>query len=525
MWWRDAVVYHVYVRSFADSNGDGIGDLGGVTSRLDHLEWLGVDAIWLSPVMSSPNADWGYDVGDYCSVDEDLGTLDDFDRLVVEAGKRGIKVLNDLVPNHTSDAHSWFIEARSARDSEHRDWYVWADPAPDGGPPNNWVSNFMGPAWTLDESTGQYYLHNFLAQQPDLNWWEPKVAEEFDRILKFWFDRGVAGFRIDVCHMIVKDRELRDNPPSEDGDDTVTRLRGQRQVYNTNRPELHDVLRRWRKLAGDYEPERLLVGETFFGDIDLLPSFYGTDDEIHLAFNIAFVFHRFNEGLADVVETVERIFPADAWPCWVVSNHDVSRFPTRWCNGDERKVRLALMLLLTLRGTPFIYYGDEIGMTDRPFDRSDVLDPVGVRFHPAAGRDPERTPMQWDAGPGAGFTTGDETWLPIGDSAGSNVADQKVDPRSVLYLCRDLIALRRESRDLRVGAYVRLESPPGSWLFARGGSFMVALNMSDDPILVSGVEGTVAISTGRDREGQLLSGELSLAGWEGAVVAGRPRFS
>jgi alpha-glucosidase len=519
VWWRDAVVYHVYVRSFADSNGDGVGDLPGVIERLDHFEWLGVDTIWLSPVMPSPNADWGYDVADYCAIHPEFGTLDDFDRLVNEADRRGIRVLNDLVPNHTSEAHSWFVDARSSRTSSRRDWYVWADPAPDGSPPNNWVSNFMGPAWTLDETTGQYYLHNFLAQQPDLNWWNPAVADEFDRILAFWFDRGVAGFRIDVCHMIVKDRDLRDNPPSTDDDDGVTRLRGQRQVYNANRPELHDVLRRWNGVARAYEPDRVLVGETFFGDLDLLPSFYGDGDEIDLAFNIAFVFHRFNAGLADIVDKVERIFPAHAWPCWVGSNHDVSRFPTRWARGDERKARLAMLMLLTLRGTPFLYYGDEIGMTDRPFERSEVLDPVGERFHPAAGRDPERTPMQWEPGPGAGFTSPEASpWLPFGDNARCNVTDQRTDPRSMLHLCRDLIALRTKLPALRSGAFERLDAPPDVWTYRRGDDVVVALNFSDQGAEVSGPSGTIALSTDCDRDDQSVGGALSLSPWEGVVV-------
>ena len=469
--------------------------------------------------MASPNADWGYDVAEYCGVHPELGTLDDFDRLVSAAGSRGICVLNDLVPNHTSDRHPWFADAKTSREAERRNWYVWADPGPDGGPPNNWVSSFMGPAWTLDEATGQYYLHNFLPQQPDLNWWEPDVGAAFEEILGFWFDRGVAGFRIDVCHVIVKDRELRDNPPSTDEDDAITRIRGQRQVYNSNRPELHDVLRRWRTIARDYDPERLLVGETFFNEIDLLPSFHGEGDEIHLAFNVAFIFHRFNAGLADLVDRIEEIYPDHAWPCWVGSNHDVSRFPTRWARGDERKTRLALLMLLTLRGTPFLYYGDEIGMRDRPFERDEVVDPVGARFHPAAGRDPERTPMQWASSPGAGFTRpGARTWLPIGDADACNVDDQRRDRTSTLHLTRDLIALRKATPDLRAGTYRRVVASDGVWVYRRGDRHLVALNFTDTPASVP-ASGTIAISTVRDRDGQPVSDGLSLGPWEGAVVA------
>jgi alpha-glucosidase len=517
-WWQRALIYHIYVRSFADSNGDGVGDLPGVTAHLDHLEWLGVDAIWLSPVMPSPNADWGYDVADYCAIDPALGTLDDFDELVAAAGRHGIRVLNDLVPNHTSDRHSWFVDARSSRDAEHRNWYVWADPGAGDVAPNNWVSNFMGPAWTLDDATGQYYLHNFLQQQPDLNWWEAKVASAFDDILRFWFDRGVSGFRIDVCHAIVKDRELRDNPPASESDDSITRIRGQRQIYNANRPEVHDVLRRWRTIAKEYEPERILVGETFFGEVDLLPSFHGNDDEVHLAFNIAFIFHRFDAGLADIVDTIEQIYPEHSWPCWVGSSHDVSRFPTRWCRGDERQVRLALLMLLTLRGTPFLYYGDEIGMRDRPFERHEVKDPVGVKFHPAAGRDPERTPMQWADDAGAGFTSpGAEPWLPFGDYETTNVSSQRGDPSSTLNLCRELIALRRAHADLSTGSYERLNAPPAVWAFRRGERCVVALNFSDDPAALPDVDGPIVLSTRPGRERQLAGG-LSLEPWEGVLV-------
>ncbi|MEX2394509.1 MAG: alpha-amylase family glycosyl hydrolase [Actinomycetota bacterium] len=516
-WWRSGVIYHVYVRSFADSNGDRIGDLRGVIDHLDHLEWLGIDAIWLSPVMRSPNADWGYDVADYRSVDPALGTLDDFDELVASAAKRGMHILNDLVPNHTSDQHDWFLGSRSSRDSAYRDWYVWADPAPDGGPPNNWISNFMGPAWTLDESTGQYYLHNFLAEQPDLNWWNPKVRTDFEETLRFWFDRGVAGFRIDVCHMIIKDAELRDNPAATTDDDMTSRLRGDRQVYNANRPELHDVLRRWREIARGYDDERALIGETFFGDIDLLPSFYGaSDDELHLAFNIAFLLHRFDQGLADIVDTVERIFPSHATPAWVGSNHDVSRFPTRWAKGDERKSRLATMMLLTLRGTAFMYYGDEIGMEDRPFEKSEVLDPVGVKFHPVAGRDPERTPMQWHAGEGLGFTdAGVAPWLPFGDPS-RNVAAQRADSGSILHLTKDLIALRREHESLRDGSYERVDVSDGVWTYRRGDDVVVALNLSDQVGSSSIRDGSVLVSTSRDRDGSSFDGSLSP--WEGVVL-------
>ncbi len=519
-WWRDAVLYQVYPRSFADSDGDGIGDLAGLIDRLDHLEWLGIDGIWVSPVYPSPNADWGYDVSDHLAIHPELGTLDDAERLVAEADRRGIQVLFDLVPNHTSDRHAWFVDARSSRDAAHRDWYVWADPAPDGGPPNNWVSNFGGPAWTFDEASGQYYLHNFLAEQPDLDWWNEEVAGEFDRILRYWFDRGVAGFRIDVCHMIVKDRELRDNPPAGDEDHPMEQLRGQRQVYNADRPEVHEVLRRWRALADEYTPGRVLLGEVYLTDLERVARYLGErDDELHLAFNIPFVHSLFDPSdMRAIVERTEEVLPAHAWPTWTGSNHDAGRLASRWCRGDPRAVRCALTMLLTLRGTPVLYQGDEIGLPDVKLDYEDVKDPVGIRFHPYAGRDPGRTPMQWSAGPGAGFTEpGVSPWLPFGDLA-CNVADQRDDPDSVLHHCRRLLRLRRERADLRGGAYRSLASPEGTWVYRRGEATTVTLNMSDARVRVDGVEGSILAASQRRREGEQVAGMLELGAWESAVV-------
>jgi alpha-glucosidase len=343
-WWREGVLYQIYPRSFADSNGDGIGDLRGILDRLDYLAWLGVTGIWLNPITASPDLDWGYDVSDYRSVHPELGTIEDLERLVAEAERRGIRVLLDIVPNHTSDQHPWFVDALSSRSSGHRDWYVWADPKPDGSPPNNWMSVFGGPAWTLDERTGQFYLHNFLPEQPDLNWWNEDVRTEFDEILRFWFDRGVAGFRIDVAHGMVKDRELRDNPPATANDPPWLSALGQPQVYNMNRPEVHDVYRRWRRIAEAYEPRRVLVGETWAPDLAALAAYYGrTEDELQLAFNFAFVFGRLDGfELAPVVEETEEHLANLGWPAWMASNHDVARMASRWCDDDQRKVRSSI---------------------------------------------------------------------------------------------------------------------------------------------------------------------------------------
>jgi alpha-glucosidase len=516
------VLYQVYPRSFADANGDGHGDLRGLIDRLDYLQWLGVDGVWLNPITPSPNADWGYDVSDYTDVHPDLGTLDDVDRLIAEAGRRGIRVILDFVPNHTSDRHPWFVDARSRREARHRTWYVWVDPRPDGGPPNNWVSVFGGPAWSMDGATGQYYLHNFLPQQPDLDWWSEEVREAFDEILRFWFERGVAGFRIDVAHAIVKDRALRDNLPVTPDDPARIRGLGQRQIYNMHRPEVHDVLRRWRRIADAYDPPRILIGETWEHDVSVLATYYGAqEDELHLAFNFPFALaHLDAVELRAVVEQTEAQIGLRGWPVWTASNHDIGRLMTRWCDGDERRARCALALLLTLRGTPFLYYGDELALPDGEVGREGIRDPVGIRGWPEErGRDGCRTPMPWDASDGGGFTEpGVRPWLPIGTPKDQTVAAQRDDPESVLSFVRRLIALRRDSADLRSGAYETLASPARTWAYRRGASTVVALNMSDARTTIeSGGADVVLSSLGGTRE-RSSCGDVELAPWEAVVL-------
>ena len=521
-WWHGGVFYQIYPRSYADSNGDGVGDLPGIISKLDHLARLGISGVWLSPVTSSPNRDWGYDVSDYRAIDPDFGTLDDLDTLVREAGRRGIRILLDLVPNHTSDQHPWFVDALSGRDSGHRDYYVWADPKPDGSPPNNWISIFGGTAWQLDEASGQYFLHNFEVAQPDLNWWNEDVRQEFDDIVRFWWDRGVAGFRIDVVNMMIKDKELRDNPPATEDDPLDQQFMGVRAVYNTDRPEAHDILRRWRAIADAYDPERLLIGETNVEKLTTLMQFYGNgSDELHGGFNFVFINAPFEAAaLRTVVEGTEALIPDVAWPIWTASNHDVSRLATRWAAGDPAKVKVALLILLTLRGTPFLYQGDEIGLTDGPIEQADVLDAVGARFWPYyKGRDPERTPMPWSGGPGGGFTEpGVRPWLPMADPALRNVADQEGDPDSVLEFCRRAIALRAARDELAVGPYRSAASPEGTWAFVRGEGTTVLLNLSDAPAAFVDVRGTVAVASVRELEGSSPEGALTLPAWSGAVV-------
>jgi alpha-glucosidase len=518
-WWREGTLYQIYPRSYRDTNGDGVGDLRGIIEKLDHLQWLGVRGVWLSPITVSPNADFGYDVADFCDVDPSLGTLADADELVAEAAARGIRVLLDLVPNHTSIEHPWFRESRSSRDSPKRDWYVWADPGPDGGPPNNWVSSFGGPAWTLDEPTGQYYLHNFLPEQADLNWWSDELRDEFDRILRFWFDRGVAGFRIDVAHMVVKDRELRDNPPATEDDPLMDQIRGQRQEYNSRRPEVYDVHRRWRALADSYDPPRLLVGETFVDTIEDVIPFYGNGRGLHLNFNIPFAHSTFDAGsLRKSIGLTESLMPDGCTPVWVGSNHDFSRFPTRWAEDDPGRARCALMLLLTLRGCVFLFEGDELGLVDTTLTREQLVDPVSIRYYPVFGRDQVRTPMPWANVAGGGFTDpGVDPWLPFGDLT-TNVEDERRDPDSFLSLCRDLIGVRDAFPDLRTGAYRSIDAPDDVLAYRRGERTVVALNLGTAPASLDGIVGAIRVATDRARDGDRVEGALTLAPGVGAVV-------
>ncbi len=474
-WWQRGVLYQVYVRSFADSNGDGVGDLDGIVERLEYLEWLGIDALWLSPVTVSPDKDWGYDVADYEDVQPVFGGLEMFDQLVAEAGYRDIRIVIDLVPNHTSDQHPWFREARASRDSPRREWYIWRDPKPDGSPPNNWVSAFGGgPAWTLDSATGQMYLHSFLPEQPDLNWWNEDVRSAMDDVMRFWLDRGVAGFRLDVAHAIAKDRELRDRPPGVETHVVV------------DLDETFAVLRRWRKLVEGYEPERILLGETWVMDLDRLAGFYGSGaDQLHLAFNFPFVFAPLeSNALRNVVERTEELLPERAWPAWTLSNHDVVRFPTRMCANDERKARAALLALLTQRGTPVLYQGDELAMAQVEVPKE--------RLRDMGGRDGARTPLPWNGG----WT---DPWLPLGDNV-APVATQRRDPDSFLSRCRDLIARRKSNLDLLAGTYQTVPSPPGVWAYRRGKGTVVAVNLSEEPAEID------------------IDGKRRLAPWEGVLL-------
>ena len=440
-WWQSAVAYQLYPRSFADTDGDGIGDLEGVRSRLDHLVWLGVDALWLSPFFRSPMADFGYDVSDYCDVDPLFGTLDDFDRLLAEAHERGLKVIIDWVPNHTSDQHDWFVASRSGREDPKRDWYRWRDPAPDGGPPNNWIRSWSDqPAWTLDEATGQYFLHCFLPEQPDLNWSNPEVQEAMHATLRFWLDRGVDGFRMDVVHLIGKDPALPDDPPD---------LAALSHVPLNHRPETHALLRDIRTLLDGYDGDRMAVGEVYLLDTKDVATYYGDGDELHLNFNFPPLYTAWDatKWRKQLVRAAGELDPIGAWPTWVLSNHDNQRHRTRY--GSEGRARAAAVLLLTLRGTPFLYAGEELGLEDAVVPPDRVVDP--------GGRDGCRAPIPWDATPTHGWGT-EDPWLPWPPDADTrDVAAQREDPTSILHLYRRLIAARKGSPALTAGTFELLD--------------------------------------------------------------------
>jgi alpha-glucosidase len=465
-WWKSAVVYQIYPRSFADASGDGVGDLAGVRERLDHLAWLGVDALWLSPIYPSPMADFGYDVADYCDVHPLFGSLAEFDALVAAAHARGIRVLLDFVGAHTSSEHPWFRESRASRTSPKRGWYVWRDPRPDGSPPNNWRAAFLDlPAWTLDEKTGQYYLHSFLPEQPDLDWSNPEVIEAMHGVLRFWLERGVDGFRADVIHNIGKDPALADVAPE--------RERLPHHILNDD-PRTHELLRGIRRLLDAYPGERVMVGEVVALSTAGVASFYGRRDELHLAFNFLPLLSPWEaERWRRSVESVAREFEAvDAWPTWVLSNHDQPRHRTRY--GSEARARAAAVLLLGLRGTPFLYQGEELGLEDAVIPEARRVDP--------GNRDGCRAPIPWDAKPLHGWPA--DPWLPFPPDAGRRSVEWlRAEPGSILHLYRRLLHARRASPALAVGGQTLLPAPEGVLAWRReweGDVRVVAVNFTGD---------------------------------------------
>ena len=510
-WWKSAVVYQIYPRSYADSDGDGVGDLEGMRRRLDHVASLGVDALWLSPFFRSPMVDFGYDVADHCDVDPLFGSLADFDRLVSRAHELGLRVLIDWVPNHTSDRHPWFVDARSSRSSPRRDWYVWRDGVPDR-PPNNWQGTFIdGPAWTWDEATRQWYLHLFLPQQPDLNWDNPEVVEAMHGVLRFWLDRGVDGFRADAVHAVGKD------PALPDADVEWT---GMPWSALNDHASTHDILRRLRRLIESYPGERLMVGEVFLLSTAAVARYYGDGDELQLAFNFPPLFAPWDAQTwrHRIDRVVEELDPRGAWPTWVLSNHDNKRHRTRY-GGSEPRARAAAVLLLTLRGTPFVYAGEELGLEDAVVPADRRLDP--------GGRDGSRAPIPWDSTANHGWEPSPaggqaQPWLPWPpDPLVRNVASLEDDPGSILHLYRRLLTARRASPALSIGSWSPLPSPPGALAYERVAGDdrrVVIVNFADSESVVPVEGGPWRVQVSADGSGEQAPYEGVVPGPGGVIL-------
>ncbi len=533
LWWQKGIIYQIYPRSYQDSNDDGIGDLNGIRQRLDYLQSLNVQAVWLSPIYPSPMHDFGYDVADYCGVHPMFGTMADFDQLIASVHERGMKLILDLVPNHTSDEHPWFKESRSNRDNPKRNWYIWRDPAQDGGPPNNWLSFFGGPAWTYDAHTGQYYLHQFVSQQPELNYRNPEVLAAMLDAMRFWLDKGVDGFRVDVIWLMLKDDQFRDEPVNPDWDGINPHNKIQ-HIHTMNLPGVHEIIRQMRSVLDEYD-QRMMVGEIYLPNEDLV-KYYGTRrtdgsyDECHLPFNFQLIRMPWQaETVRRAVDAYEAVLPEGCWPNWVLGNHDQHRVASR-IGVDQ--ARVANMLLLTLRGTPTNYYGEEIGMLNVDIPIEFIQDPPAVNQPEIAhivGRDPERTPMQWDGSPNAGFAPeGVTPWLPLApDYVTNNVKQQETQPGSMLKLYQTLSSLRRVEAALNVGAYTSVECG-NSDIFAYrrdhgdADSFLVVLNFGGEAAKVNlsavAEKAMVAVSTTMIRSGWVALESLQLDGNEGLVL-------
>ena len=498
LWWQDGAIYQIYLRSFQDSNGDGVGDLRGILARLDYLVKLGVDAIWISPFYPSPMADFGYDVADYCNVDPLFGTLADFDALLEAMHQRGLKLILDFVPNHTSNQHPWFVESRSSRTNPKRDWYLWHDPAPNGDPPNNWMSHFGGSGWTLDPTTGQFYFHSFLAEQPDLNWRLPDVREAMYAAMRFWLDRGIDGFRMDVLWLLIKDDLFRNNPETGEA------------VFNADQPETLAIVHQMRTLLDQY-PDRVLIGEIYL-PLRRLVRYYGevAEDPVpHLdGANLPFNFHLIltpweADPIAALIRDYEAVLPHGAWPNYVLGNHDQKRLASRI---GPAQARVAAVLLLTLRGTPTLYYGDELGMPDACISLNQVRDPAETnRPGQGRGRDPERSPMVWQNIENAGFTaSGVATWLPlVWDWPNYSVDTEEADVRTILQLYRSLLALRRKRPELHAGTIDEVCAQDGVLSYERhsaAGKIRILLNMTDEERWLECAPGKILLSSWLDRD-------------------------
>jgi alpha-glucosidase len=520
-WWQSATIYQIYPRSFQDTDGDGVGDLRGITRRLPYLAELGVDTIWLSPIFPSPMKDFGYDISNYVDIDPLFGKMCDFDVLLAEAHERDLRLLLDFVPNHTSDQHPWFVESRSSRRNSKRDWYLWHDPAPDGGPPNNWQSEFGGSAWQFDSTTGQYYYHAFLSEQPDLNWRNPEVVSAMHQIMRFWLRKGVDGFRVDVIWRLIKDEHFRDNPVNPHY--TPEQPPNQRLVplYTTDLPEVHDVIRGLRKIVDEFK-DRLLIGEIYL-PLDRLVAYYGGDlKETHLPFNFSLLETRWHaREIAKLIDSYETALPEGGWPNWVLGNHDRPRIATRV---GSAQARVAAMLLLTLRGTPTIYYGEEIGLVPVSIPPDRIRDPL-ERNIPGLnlGRDGARTPMQWTTQSYAGFSNF-EPWLPLTeDWPVRNVEILRRDNRSIYSLYRRLIETRKRSEALKRGSYHPIAARGDVLIYVRAFDterILIVLNLGATRVVLASnaPKGIILVSTSGKREGDFIDLNGQLDANEGLVV-------
>lgn len=519
------MIYQVYPRSYQDSNDDGVGDLKGITRRLDYLKWLGITAIWISPIYPSPMADFGYDIADYTGIDPLFGNMQDFDELLKQAHEKNIRVILDLVPNHTSDQHPWFLESRSSRDNPKRNWYIWKDGRADGSPPNNWLSVFGGSAWAWDEQTKQYYYHAFLKEQPDLNWRNPEVQKAMFKVMRFWLDKGVDGFRVDVMWHMIKDDQFRDNPINPNYQEHQATYEKLLPVYSTDQPEVHTIVQKMRGVLDEYN-ERMMIGEIYL-PIHKLITYYGPQNNgAHLPFNFMLLTLPWEPlKIAAAIAEYEGALPQGAWPNWVLGNHDQPRMTSRV---GLQQSKVAAMLLLTLHGTPTIYYGDEVGMQDVPIPPGEVQDPQGLNMPGKnLSRDPERTPMQWDNSEHAGFTTA-KPWLRVSASYKRvNVEKEKESPESHLLLYKRLIALRQSEASLMTGGYEPVCANHQALAYIREAPgatrFLMVLNLSHRPCYLCiehrTIKGKVVLSTSHELEGTTVSNNINLSGDEGIIVA------
>lgn len=524
-WWNEGVIYEVYVRSFMDSNGDGVGDLKGIISRLDYLEWLGVKAIWLTPVYLSPMKDFGYDISDHCKIDPLFGTIEDFDMLLHAVHEKNMKLIMDLVPNHTSDQHPWFIESRSSKNNKKRDWYYWKSVSDDIKLPNNWLSVFGGSAWQWDSKTGQFYYHAFLKEQPDLNLRNEEVVDEILNIMCFWLDKGVDGFRIDSVWHLIKDNHWRNNPINPDFNDQMPDSAKVIPVFSCDQPGVHDLIRKMRALMDKYK-HKVLIGELYLPENKIV-EYYGKENKgVDLPANFHFLFVDWNaRDIAIMVDKYEAAIPRNCWPHWVFGNHDRPRLVSRI---GQKQIRNAALLLFTLRGTPTIYYGDEIGMSQAHIPQDELKDPQGLNMpEKNLSRDPQRTPMQWNGNKGAGFTEG-HPWLPFADNWKEiNVEQEMISEDSILHLYKRLIALRHSEQSLKTGNYFPIITDNEAiFAFVRSeencDNFLVAVNFSDHPqdfqLVYEKLEGKIELSTLSLDKGRETENHFMLEGNAGVII-------